>query len=236
MSQLKVSTMKSIYDALDNRIFSSDDFVVEFPKTGRVLAKIKFVHNDDYYFNIAEVPKSKGIAATMAAFSDEAKAPATIECPGDYKREEVNHFDSFDSCIKRIIRWCENINSDLLTRFPVYKDLDDLKRQFDRHIQEHIQNPDEPASAEEVAKINEKFDALYAEFVRLNEEHKITKNLLDEIRRDFDTIKSSATQYTKGMWANIAKNRIIQVIKKVAGSPEGRKLMYDGAKRILGLD
>lgn len=236
MSQLKASTMKSIYEAVDNRIFSSDDFLLEFPKTGRILAKIKFVHNNDYYFHIAEVPKGKGIVATIAALSDDEKVPATIECPGDYKREEENRFDSFDSCINRIPIWCENIRADLLTTFPVYMDLDDLKRQFDQHIQNHIQNPDDFVSQEEVAKINEKFDALYTEFVKLNEEHKITKGLLDEIKRDFDTIKSNATQYTKGMWANLAKNRIIQVIKKVAGSPEGRKLMYDGAKRLLGLD
>lgn len=236
MSQLKVSTMKSIYDALDNQIFSADDFVVEFPKTGSVLAKVKFAHNNDYYFHIAEVQKARGVAATIASFTDDERIPATIECPGDYKRVEENRVGSFDSCISRIQRWCENIKADLKTKIPVYKDLDDLKRQFEQHISEHIKNPEDQLSEEEVRKINDKFDALYAEFVKLSEEHKITQSLLSEIKKDFEIIKGNATQYSKGMWANLAKNRIVQVIKKVAGSPEGRKLMYDGAKRLLGLD
>jgi len=227
--------MKSIYEALDNKIFSVDDFMVEFPNADRILAKIRFIHNNDYYFHITEVSKSEGIAA-IVALSKDVKVPATIESPGDYKKVEVNRFESFDSCINRIINWCENIRLDLCTRFPVYKDLDELKRQFDQHIQEHIHNPSDLVSVEELNRINEKFDTLYAEFVKLSEEHKITKGLLDEIKRDFETIKANATQYTKGMWANLAKNRIVQIIKKVGGSPEGRKLMYDGAKRLLGLD
>jgi len=227
--------MKSIYDALDNKIFSVDDFVVEFPKSGSVLAKIKFAHHNGYYFNIAEVQKVRGVAA-MAALSSGVEIPATIECPGDYKRVEENRFESFDSCIVRIQRWCENIRSDLKTKMPVYKDLDELKHQFEQHINEHIRNPDEEISDSEVQKINEKFDALYAEFVKLSEEHKITQAMLEEIKKDFDIIKGNATQYSKGMWANLAKNRIVQVIKKIAGSPEGRKLMFEGAKRLLGLD
>lgn len=236
MSQLKTSTMKSVYDALDNNIFSSDDFIVEFPKTGSVLAKIKFAHNSDYYFHIAELQKARGAATTLAALSDYVTVPGTIECPGDYKRVDENRHESFYSCIIRIKRWCENIRADLNTKIPVYKDLDELKRQFEQHINEHIQNPDEQMSDEEVKKISEKFDALYAEFARLSEEHKITQSVLGEIKKDFEIIKENATQYSKGMWANLTKNRIVQVIKKVAGSPEGRKLMYDGAKRLLGLD
>lgn len=237
MSQLKASTMKSVYDALDNQIFSADDFIVEFPKTGSVLAKIHFAHNNDYYFHIAELQKkSLGIAATLAAIADDVIVPGTIECPGDYKRVEEKRFESFNSCIIRIRGWCENIRADLKTKIPVYKDLDELKRQFEQHVNEHIQNPDEHMSEEEVKKMNEKFDALYAEFVKLSEEHKITQDLLGEIKRDFEIIKGNATQYSKGMWAKLTKNRIVQVIKKVAGSPEGRKLMYDGAKRLLGLD
>jgi len=228
--------MKSIYDVLDNNIFSVDDFVIEFPNTGSVLAKIKFAHNNDYYFHITEAQKARGVAATIAAYSDSVRVPATVECPGDYKRVEENRFESFDFCINRIQRWCENIRSDLKTKIPIYKDIDDLKRQFEQHINEHIQNPDEQISDEEVQKINEKFDALYAEFVKLSVEHKITQGLLNEIKRDFDIIKGDATQYSKGMWANLAKNRIVQVIKKVAGSPESRKLMFEGAKRLLGLD
>ena len=228
--------MKLICDALDNDVFSADDFIVEFPENGNVLAKIKFLHGGDYYFHITELPKSKGVAATMAVLSGEEKVPATIECPGDYKKIEENKFDSFDVCVRRIRNWCVNIRSDLKTRFPVYKDLEDLKSQFDQHIQEHIKNPDDMITAEEVEKINQKFDALYAEFVTLSDEHKITKMLLAEIKKDFDTIKGNATQYSKGIWAQLAKNKIMSVIKKVGGSPEGRKLMYEGAKRLLGLD
>lgn len=235
MSQLNASAIKCVYDALDNKLFSSDDFVVEFPKTGNTLAKIKFAHNNNYYFHIVEAPKVRGIAA-IATLSDDTRVPATIECPGDYKRVEENRFESFDSCIYRIQHWCENIRTDLTTKIPVYKDINDLKRQFEQHINEHIQNPDEPISEEEIQKIYEKFDTLYAEFVKLSEEHKITQGVLAEIQKDFEIIKENATQYSRGMWAQLAKNRIVQVIKKVGGSPEGRKLMYDGAKRLLGLD
>ena len=236
MSQLKKSTVKLVYDALDNKIFSSDDFAIEFPQAGDTLVKIQFVHNEEYYFHIVELPKSKGIAAAFAAVTDNAKAPSTIECPGDYKRVEENRFESFDSCIRRIQIWCGNLRADLNTRMPVYQYLEELKRQFEKHIHENIEQPDDPLSEIEIQKIYKKFDSLYEEFQKLSEENKITKSQLEEVRKEFDIIKNNANDYPKGMWATLTKNRIVQVMKKVALSPEGRQILQSSVKRILGLD
>jgi hypothetical protein len=232
MALLKQSFIQSINRALDNEYFSLTDFEVKFPDSGSELAFISFAHNKKYYFTIHEGSKLKGIAALTAVTKDSV-VPITTECPGNYKTVEHHYHDSFDSCVYRISNWCANIREDLRTSSPVFKEIDDLKEQFEEHIKAHIENPEDPISISEKEAIAARFDALYAKFEELKERHDITEAQLRDIQKDFEIIKGNASQYPKGLWANLTSSRLISLLKKIATSPEGRKLMFEGAKKLL---
>jgi hypothetical protein len=91
-------------------------------------------------------------------------------------------------------------------------------------------------SAEELERINKKFDDLYQQLAALAAKHEVSEQELRDVKRQFDLMKANATQYPKGMWANLAKNRIITALRKVTGSKEAKKLMYEGARKLLGWD
>jgi hypothetical protein len=231
MALLKRSFIQLINQALDNEYFSLADFNVEFPESGKKLAVITFAHNKKYYFMIHEGPEGKGLAAL--ASMDSNTVPITTECPGDYKTVEEHQHKSFNDCVRRISYWCKNIRDDLRTSMPAFKEIDDLKRQFEEHIKDHLENPEEPISAIEAEAISARFDALYQKFEELKEKHEITAAQLKDIQKDFEIIKSNASLYPKGLWANLTSSRLVSLLKKIAISPEGRKLMYEGAKKLL---
>ncbi|MFZ2302737.1 MAG: hypothetical protein WAW10_12825 [Gallionella sp.] len=232
MALLKQSFIQSINRALDNEYFSLTDFDVKFPVSGDKLAFISFAHNTKYYFIIHEGSKLKGIAAITAATKDSV-VPITTECPGNYKTIEEHYHESFDSCVYRISNWCKNIREDLRTNSPVFKEIDDLKQQFEEHIKAHIENPEDPISISEAAAISARFDTLYAKFEELKERHEITEAQLRDVKKDFEIIKGNASEYPKGLWANLTASRLVSLLKKIATSPEGRKLMFEGAKKLL---
>lgn len=232
MTLLKQSFIQSISRALDNEYFSYADFDVQFPDSGNALALISFAHSKKYYFKIHEGSKFRGIAALTAPHKDEI-VPITTESPGDYKSVEQHYHDSFESCVYRISSWCKNIRDDLRVTTPIFKEIDDLKQQFEEHIKDHIENPEEPISSSEIEAISARFDALYAKFEELKEKHEITEAQLQGIQKDFKIIKDNASIYPKGLWANLTTNRLVSLLKKIAISPEGRKLMYEGAKKLL---
>ena len=234
MALLKQSIIRQIHQELDNDYFSFTDFDITFPDSGHVLALITFAHNSKYFFRISEEFKGSAITAFAASMhGDKERTPATVECPGDYKMEETHFLKSIDDCVSRISTWCRNIQDDLRMRNPVFREIDELKAQFDAHIEEHISNPEEPISSAEVEAIAARFDDLYAKFEELKVRHEITEAQLRDIRKDFGIIKSNANQYPKGLWAKLTSSRLISLLKKVAMSSEGRKLMYEGAKQLL---
>jgi hypothetical protein len=118
----------------------------------------------------------------------------------------------------------------------VLDEFDDLRAQFDKHIKEHLEDPEAPFTAEELDRINKKFDELYQQLAALAAKHEVTEKELNQVKRQFDLLKQNAGDYPKGMWANLAKNRLITALRKVAASKEAEKLMYEGARKLLGWD
>jgi hypothetical protein len=234
MPQIKQAIIQSIYNELDNKIFSLSDFKVEFPESGRTLVKITFLHDPKYYFAILESQqKSSNVIAAMASALDTSTVPSTIECPGEFKLVESSFYDSFSSCVDKIGRWCQNVRKDIMANTPVIKEFEELQKKLEEHLNSHGEIPEEPISASEIESIKEKFDSMYAQFEQLKEKHEITQEQLKSIKEDFEVIKNNSHGYSKKMWVGLTKSRLISIAKKIASSPEGRKLMYEGAKKLL---
>jgi len=222
MSMLNLAYIQLLYKALDNEFFTSADFDIVFPETGKEFAKVIFRHDPNYCFTIIEDYVKKGGLHGIAMAIEAKNVPATVECPGDHKALDVKYFDSLDACVYRIPKWCKNIQNDLRAKTPIIDEFEELRNKFDEHIKEHLNDPNAVFEAEELAALNSKFDDLFQQFVKLEESHSITQNALTDIQREFEIIKQNAHIYNKGLWANLTKNRMI-------------KILFDGLKRLLGV-
>jgi hypothetical protein len=229
VAKLKQSVIERIYSALDNDYFTVGDVEVSFPpKKVTPLCEIKFRHNPQFTFVITEGRKGLEIMGDPV--------PYTIESPGDFKASETHEHNVYEQCLERVKPWCQNIRNDRRARIPLFDDFDELRAQFDKHIKEHLDDPDSPFTAEELERINKRFDELYAQIPALAAKHEVSEQELKEVRRQFDLMKQNASQYPKGTWANPTKTRLITALRKVAGSKEAKKLMYEGARKLLGWD
>jgi len=230
MARLKQAVIEKVYKALDNDYFTIGDFETSFPnKRDEPLCQIKFRHNARFSFLITEGPKNK-----LNPLGE--VVPMTVESPGDFKTSETHDHNSFEECLDRIRFWCENVRKDLRAQIPLIDEFDDLRAEFDKHIKEHLSDPEQSFTPDELERINKRFDELYEQLAALAAKHQVTEQELQQVKRQFDLMKHSAREYPKGMWANLTKNRIITALRKLAGSKEARKLMYEGARKLLGWD
>jgi len=234
MAKVKQSVIETIYKTLDNRYFTPADFDINFESKEEIVV-IRFKHRKNFYFAIKEQFVRPGGIAAIASL-DGKLVPATFEAPGDFKAEESHQFDSFEACINRIPKWCKNIYEDLRSKSPLADEFDELLQKFEDHINDHLAEPESHFSVDEIEVLQEKFEDLYRQFQDLSEKHLITEETLNEIKSEFETIKQSAHDLNKGLWANLTKNKMIRVIKKIGASKEARTLMFEGAKRLLGLE
>lgn len=234
MAKVKQSVIETIYKALDNKYFTIADFDINFESKDEIVL-IRFKHRKGFFFVIKEQFVRPGGIAAMATLEGK-HVPATIEAPGDFKAEESHHFDSFEACIKRIPTWCKNIYEDLRSKSLLADEFDDLRQKFEEHINEHLTEPESSFSIDEVEILQARFEELYRQFQDLFEKHLITEEALKEIKGEFETIKQNARDLNKGLWANLTKNKMIRVLKMLGTSKDARNLMFEGAKKLLGLE
>ena len=233
MPQLKKSVIAKILQRLDAGKFTQYDFEVAFPDAGKTLVTIHFKSDEKYHFSINEEATVMSIAASAVSTGRSELVPTTVESPGDAKAVEKNYCQSLATAINRIDAWTSNIYDDLRTRSIELKEIDQLRKQIEEHFTDHLNDPDEFFSAEEADHLTSRLNTLLKSFEKLQAEHKITQESLDEVRKDIERIKESATEVPKGVWAAMAKNRFVIIAKRVFTSPEGREFALAAAKRLL---
>lgn len=232
MARINHTVIQSIYSLLNTRHFTAPDFDVTFPDEGSVYVQIIFRYDTTYKFLVTEESTGSAIMAIANALERKLK-PHTRETPGDFKSVEVKAFDSFDEAFQRIPSWCANINADLKAKTPLFNEIDELRRQLEERLEQHIDNPDSHFLPDEINIISKKFDELAQKFSDLEAAHSITKSQLDEALADIKNIKNNSKSFAKGMWASITKNRLVKILINIASSPEGRKFALDAAEHLM---
>ncbi len=233
MAKIKQVIIEQIYRQLDGRFFSIPDFEVIFPDDSNVYVEISFRHDSSYFFSMSEEYEHQSGIAALTGHLERKKKPHTKEAPGDFKAVEWHIHSDFDAALSRINTWCENLSSELRAKTPALKELEALRAQFDERFSADVPDPENRFTPDELASLAQKFDLLQEKLTALEEQHQITKQELDAALADIKSIKDTATNLPKGLWAKITKSRIVALMGRVALSPEGRKFMLDAAEKLL---
>ncbi|MDH5976871.1 hypothetical protein ACED66_23805 [Vibrio splendidus] len=229
--------LEDIRKSLNTNYFTSGDFEIE--QSGSSLLNICFKYAD-YEFELIEVEETDEFTeATRFAISGNITRTSSqvvqyaIYSPGEYKATDKVKV-SFYSLPEKIKDWSRYIVNDLVVVEDddvLYEKIrDDLEQVFTIN---DVDNAEQVASDHEQSEVSEKLDRLYERLEELNIEVKFASEEMLKIRKEIDILKSSSANLPKGIWAKVAKNRLVEIAIKFFKTPEGRELIVHTIKQAL---
>lgn len=226
---LRKAVLEKIIKTLDSSCFTASDFSVETPANGDPLLQLTFRHHPSYAYILKEKFEKDADGEKVSVFYVTAS-------PGEHKLQETDNFYEFSDVIKGITAWCRNIRSELRAAIPVFDDIDILRAKIEEHIKEHVEDPEGKFDDYELQDIRAKFEALYVTLEELKEHKKVTEAELNKLKKELQAIQEDAKYYPRGTWLKTASNKIFGTLTKVAASKEGRGIIADSARKLIGLE
>jgi hemoglobin-like flavoprotein len=236
MPKLRNSIITQILDYLEYGDFCVEDFDAQFPDDSNILAQITFKALPKYSFVLDETYPGGAIASSLAITrqGNSKRVIRTIEKPGEYKNHEQKTHDSIDSAIRRVSDWVVSIRDDLIhSRATLRSTIDELTENFQKSIDENINDPESYFEESEEGDIKRKLDELQARVSELESKLDISPEDTKKIQRVIDKSKSDLKVYPKGVWYKTVGTKLLKVMKEVLKTKEGRELLTDMAKKLL---
>lgn len=167
--------IKNVKDIINNsKLFSINDFKLEFPDNGNILLNIKYRASSLYLFRIEENQISSGILDFQATLANKKKETVlqTIQQPGNNKNIEVHDHKNIDQCIKELRDWLINLDEDL--RNEIDFTINDLSKidDFEKKLDEFFPDETEKFSNEEKETLLKKLNELQERIEKLEDNEK----------------------------------------------------------------
>lgn len=240
MPQLKPSFVNDIRLVFGNSRFTPDDFEIELPETGRILARITFVHKPEYFLALSEEEKQEQVVIEqkylMSSRTERIRQVvySVRTVPGQFKTQSDTEINELGDVLKLIPQWCESIRADLYALTPVRDPLEQLRQQLQANLDELVSQPNEFFNEEELSVVDRRFDQLYEEIAELRDQYSLTKKNLEALKKEIEEFKGSARAYPKGLWARITGNKLVKATGQLVNTPEGRTFLFQQIRRALG--
>ncbi|EPF9620614.1 hypothetical protein [Vibrio vulnificus] len=237
MAILKRTKISHIQNILDNGKYCLEDFETIFPAQGSVLVEIKFKAYPSFHLSIYE--ETRNTMGAFALLSDPNQEIKTvIKCsmsPGEYKTEQVTRHDSIDNAISEIYSWVDNIKEELiaLRRTRQHAEDDDVLSNFQKYLDEPIDEPESFFSVHEAQALKDKLEELQKRVEQLETDKQIEPEDCESLTSAIESTKSDIDVYPKGVWYRTAGNKILKTLKRVAKNKESRDLVIDVVKKLM---
>jgi hypothetical protein len=222
MGKFRKTVQKSFYEILDRSVFTSEDFKVTFgdPDKNQYIVHIVFIHDTNFKFSIGKQQLTLGHSVT--------RSPGTI-------MEQDTSYHPFDDAKELIIDWCREISHELRASKPIYRELDELKAIITEQLSASMSDSDE-FSVEEINDLRKSFAELKARVEKLEKDQIITEKQLQEFSVGLSEVDDEIDYYPKKTWVKTASNKLVKIVSSIGKSQEGRKMLADGARKLLGID
>ncbi len=224
MGVLRKTVQREVFDTLDGTIFTKDDFNVSFGNSdeNQFIIYIKFVHDPTYDYGIYR----RALGFTEFYFTERR--------PGDIEEKQTYQFSSLGDALAGIDSWCIEIRNELKSSTPVYKEIDELKEIIFEHILSENKNGE--FSVEEISSLRAKFSELEKRISDLEKDRVITENQSKEIKEGISRVTEDLEFYPKETWMKTASNKLVNLVVAIGKSKEGRNVLEQGAKKLLGIE
>jgi len=217
--RLRLTIQKEIEDVLDRTCFTAEDFQCYFGDDELDdLIRITFVHDESYFLKIGTVHNK--FLVEMA--------------PGEISEIETIYVSSLDEAFSNIPMWASELRSELKAGLSLGKQVDELREIISEQL--GSQTEDEEFTVEEINNLRSKFSDLEKRVRQLEKDQVITPSQLENFESGIEQVSEDLEYYPKSTWLRTAPNKIAKLVVQIGKSKEGRKVLSDGARKLLGLD
>ena len=217
--KLRLTIQRELDSALDSTCFSSDDFIRYFGDDDvDDLIRITFRHNQTYHFTVNRALHKYRI--DMA--------------PGEVTATQSILVESLDEVFRKLPHWTGEVRSELKAEKDLNHEVDELRDLISEQLGE--QTGEDEFTVEEINSLREKFARLEEKVRQLEEDQIITSTQFREFKEGIEQVSEDIEYYPKQTWLKTAPNKIVRLVVSIGKSKEGRKVLADGARNLLGLD
>ncbi|MFK5984336.1 MAG: hypothetical protein QM479_02765 [Pseudomonadota bacterium] len=220
MPKIRAATIKKIENILDSSYFTKDSFNLKNLEDEEPFLIITFIPVEEYFFEIRE------------SDYDDDFAYETLEASGIHMLEAGGfNKSSFSKALMAITPWVKRIKEELdISGTPDEVDeyINTLRASFEKHT-----NDEGKFSKPEIDELSKKIDKLESIIIKQAEKLEASAQEIKKFKKEFENIKNDLTLYDKGVWYRVAGNKVVKTTKTFLTSPEGRKLLVDGFKKLL---
>ncbi len=222
MTQVRPTTLVEIKRILDDSYFTSQSFTVKNVPNGSPFLIIEFTPLPALKYKVYELQDGEFL---------------TEESPGMhlFSGQERTH-KSFAAVLSSISPWLARIREDLAVRKVETGEIDEFLEQFRAQMFADSGDDNEEFSAAEVQELREKLDALQAFIETQAERINATELQIKQFEQEIAGIKGDLETMPKGVWRKVAGNKLLKSVKDFLGTSEGRSLIADGLKKLIGLE
>lgn len=221
MAKLRKTVHGELREILDKTVFTSDDFDVDFCEDEEAIINIKLKYGENLFFTIKD-----------GAFG---MSYMCIRSPGELYETSTFQAKTLHDCFGFIPDWAIEARNELKAQSPTFRDIDELKKTIETHFNTEG-NSAEEFTVEEINSLKRKFDLLLERVAVLEKENQITKKQFEEFKSGIDQVSEDLEYYPKSTWVKTASNKVYNTMTSIGKSKEGRAILADGAKKLMGIE
>jgi hypothetical protein len=150
--------------------------------------------------------------------------------------EEVTR-KSFQSVLSGISTWIGRIRDDFYSAQSDSDNVDELLEQFRSQLFTS-EGGDEDAifTSQEIQDLRDKLDLLQKFIEEQAERIQASEQQIKRFESEIENIKNDLSIMPKGIWRKVAGNKLLKSVREFLNTPEGRKLIADGFKKLIGME
>lgn len=225
MSRLRNSLMAEIEKVLAQSYYGRGSFSVRYPDgQNDPLCIINFVPLPQFACQLQESFRSNGGTQLQVESS-----------PGGYKTRGRIEIEGAGEFAGTISEWIGRIREDLSAIRPE-SEINEFAQKLDEELAKHLDSGAEQFSDAEISELTAKLEEMAEKLAELQQRQQITESELKALQAVLNGAKRDLQSYPKAVWYRVTATRLWEGTKKVLASPEGRKVLMLGAKRLLHLD
>lgn len=221
--KLRAKTLAELRETLDRSYFTADSFQVKTVPDGSPFLEIEFVPARHFFYRL---------------YSTGGEVIRTEEAPGKLiTTAEEKLYENLESALEAIRLWTQRIREEYAHAATLRSEVDEFLEQFRAQVfaTKEGEDPSEAFSVEEIGELRDKLDKLMELVTAQAEELKANSYQVREFQREMDKIKADLNGMPRGVWKSVASNKLLKSVKNFLGTAEGRTLIADGLKKLIGM-
>lgn len=222
--QLRAKTLSELRERLDESYFTADSFLVKNVPNGNPFLEIQFTPSPTFFFKAYEAENAQVLCE---------------ESPGELVASaEDRTYKSLELALRAVGPWTRRIREEYVHAANLRGEIDSFLDRFRSKVfaESEGEDPTSSFSDSEIASLRDSLDRLKELLTEQAEQLKANSYQISEFEKEIERIKTDLEGMPRGVWKKVASNKLLKSVRGFLGTPEGRALIAEGLKKLIGMD